>query len=199
MKSKFTIATCGLSQRSCCKFGWGSLWRRVFLTICVPSCLPRFTFHSDLRRVGVNLAGHQKKILNSIQEMRVQMINMAVPIWCPSNVKSKKKKDLITQDCGSSLALVTTNYEHIFMNREPWKKRKKQKKKKEKNETKNERGQWLVMWWIRGTKMALDKTDGPAAGSWLLVYRTVSFCVLSYYFLFYFIFFVLGKRVKSDG
>ncbi|KAL2099923.1 hypothetical protein ACEWY4_004317 [Coilia grayii] len=34
----------------------------------------------DLRRVGVNLAGHQKKILNSIQEMRVQMINVAVPI-----------------------------------------------------------------------------------------------------------------------
>uniref|UniRef100_A0AAY4AEY6 receptor protein-tyrosine kinase n=1 Tax=Denticeps clupeoides TaxID=299321 RepID=A0AAY4AEY6_9TELE len=34
----------------------------------------------DLRRVGVSLAGHQKKILNSIQEMRVQMINPTVPI-----------------------------------------------------------------------------------------------------------------------
>ncbi|XP_059400617.1 ephrin type-A receptor 5-like isoform X1 [Carassius carassius] len=34
----------------------------------------------DLRRVGVNLAGHQKKILNSIQEMRVQMVNATMPI-----------------------------------------------------------------------------------------------------------------------
>uniref|UniRef100_A0A6Q2ZG55 receptor protein-tyrosine kinase n=1 Tax=Esox lucius TaxID=8010 RepID=A0A6Q2ZG55_ESOLU len=34
----------------------------------------------DLRRVGVNLAGHQKKILNSIQEMRVSLINATVPI-----------------------------------------------------------------------------------------------------------------------
>ncbi|GAA6231139.1 ephrin type-A receptor 5 [Lates japonicus] len=29
----------------------------------------------DLRRVGVNLAGHQKKIITSIQEMRVHMNN----------------------------------------------------------------------------------------------------------------------------
>ncbi|KAJ8402051.1 hypothetical protein AAFF_G00372860 [Aldrovandia affinis] len=34
----------------------------------------------DLRRVGVNLAGHQKKIINSIQEMRVQMMNGQVQI-----------------------------------------------------------------------------------------------------------------------
>ncbi|XP_030622861.1 ephrin type-A receptor 5 isoform X2 [Chanos chanos] len=34
----------------------------------------------DLRRVGVNLAGHQKKILNSIQEMRVQMMNATLAI-----------------------------------------------------------------------------------------------------------------------
>ncbi|RXM27554.1 Ephrin type-A receptor 3 [Acipenser ruthenus] len=34
----------------------------------------------DLRTVGVNLAGHQKKILNSIQEMRVQMMNGTVPV-----------------------------------------------------------------------------------------------------------------------
>uniref|UniRef100_A0A671PLA1 receptor protein-tyrosine kinase n=1 Tax=Sinocyclocheilus anshuiensis TaxID=1608454 RepID=A0A671PLA1_9TELE len=32
----------------------------------------------DLRRVGVTLAGHQKKILNSIQEMRVQMMNATI-------------------------------------------------------------------------------------------------------------------------
>ncbi|XP_064164069.1 ephrin type-A receptor 5 isoform X1 [Anguilla rostrata] len=34
----------------------------------------------DLRRVGVTLAGHQKKIINSIQEMRVQMMNGQVQI-----------------------------------------------------------------------------------------------------------------------
>ncbi|XP_039606724.1 ephrin type-A receptor 5 isoform X2 [Polypterus senegalus] len=34
----------------------------------------------DLRRVGVNLAGHQKKIISSIQEMRVQMLNGTVPV-----------------------------------------------------------------------------------------------------------------------
>uniref|UniRef100_A0A8C9TL51 receptor protein-tyrosine kinase n=1 Tax=Scleropages formosus TaxID=113540 RepID=A0A8C9TL51_SCLFO len=32
----------------------------------------------DLRRVGVNLAGHQKKIINSIQEMRVRMMNSSL-------------------------------------------------------------------------------------------------------------------------
>ncbi|XP_062333877.1 LOW QUALITY PROTEIN: ephrin type-A receptor 5 [Osmerus eperlanus] len=34
----------------------------------------------DVRRVGVNLAGHQKKIINSIQEMRVTMMNAPVPV-----------------------------------------------------------------------------------------------------------------------
>ncbi|MGH0128883.1 UNVERIFIED_CONTAM: hypothetical protein FKN15_062934 [Acipenser sinensis] len=34
----------------------------------------------DLRTVGVNLAGHQKKILNSIQEMRVQMMNSTMSV-----------------------------------------------------------------------------------------------------------------------
>ncbi|XP_060764840.1 ephrin type-A receptor 5 isoform X2 [Neoarius graeffei] len=34
----------------------------------------------DLRKVGVTLAGHQKKILNSIQEMRVQMTNATIPV-----------------------------------------------------------------------------------------------------------------------
>ncbi|KAJ8286360.1 hypothetical protein GJAV_G00037770 [Gymnothorax javanicus] len=34
----------------------------------------------DLRRVGVTLAGHQKKIISSIQEMRVQMMNGQVQI-----------------------------------------------------------------------------------------------------------------------
>lgn len=34
----------------------------------------------DLRRVGVNLVGHQKKIINSIQEMRVSLVNNTIPI-----------------------------------------------------------------------------------------------------------------------
>ena len=37
-------------------------------------------FFRDLRRVGVNLAGHQKKIITSIQEMRVHMNNSTVNI-----------------------------------------------------------------------------------------------------------------------
>ncbi|XP_053317672.1 ephrin type-A receptor 5 [Spea bombifrons] len=34
----------------------------------------------DLRRFGVTLAGHQKKIMNSIQEMRAQFLNGMVPL-----------------------------------------------------------------------------------------------------------------------
>ncbi|XP_069091840.1 ephrin type-A receptor 5 isoform X4 [Pleurodeles waltl] len=34
----------------------------------------------DLRRFGVTLVGHQKKILSSIQEMRVQLVNGMVPL-----------------------------------------------------------------------------------------------------------------------
>nr|XP_006000746.1 PREDICTED: ephrin type-A receptor 5 isoform X1 [Latimeria chalumnae] len=34
----------------------------------------------DLRLVGVTLAGHQKKIMNSIQEIRVQLVNGTVPV-----------------------------------------------------------------------------------------------------------------------
>lgn len=34
-----------------------------------------------MKKVGVSLAGHQKKILNSIQEMRVQMANATIPVW----------------------------------------------------------------------------------------------------------------------
>lgn len=37
------------------------------------SVLMSVLFYRDLRRVGVNLAGHQKKIITSIQEMRVYM------------------------------------------------------------------------------------------------------------------------------
>ncbi|XP_041447051.1 ephrin type-A receptor 5 isoform X2 [Xenopus laevis] len=34
----------------------------------------------DLRRFGVTLSGHQKKIMNSIQEMRAQLLNGMVPL-----------------------------------------------------------------------------------------------------------------------
>lgn len=33
----------------------------------------RYSFFRDILRVGVTLAGHQKKILNSIQLMRAEM------------------------------------------------------------------------------------------------------------------------------
>ncbi|XP_075401068.1 ephrin type-A receptor 5 isoform X7 [Tenrec ecaudatus] len=34
----------------------------------------------DLRRLGVTLVGHQKKIVNSLQEMKVQLVNGTVPL-----------------------------------------------------------------------------------------------------------------------
>ncbi|XP_041041677.1 ephrin type-A receptor 5-like isoform X4 [Carcharodon carcharias] len=34
----------------------------------------------DLKRIGVGLAGHQKKIMNSIQELRVQFMNGMMPV-----------------------------------------------------------------------------------------------------------------------
>ncbi|XP_021017457.1 ephrin type-A receptor 5 isoform X3 [Mus caroli] len=34
----------------------------------------------DLRRLGVTLVGHQKKIMSSLQEMKVQMVNGMVPV-----------------------------------------------------------------------------------------------------------------------
>lgn len=40
---------------------------------------PFFSLHRDLLRIGVTLAGHQKKILGSIQDMRLQM-NQTLPV-----------------------------------------------------------------------------------------------------------------------
>ncbi|XP_036056357.1 ephrin type-A receptor 5 isoform X6 [Onychomys torridus] len=37
----------------------------------------------DLRRLGVTLVGHQKKIMSSLQEMKVQLVNGMVPVWSP--------------------------------------------------------------------------------------------------------------------
>ncbi|KAM6453412.1 ephrin type-A receptor 5 isoform 7-T7 [Liasis olivaceus] len=34
----------------------------------------------DLRRLGITLVGHQKKIMNSLQEMKVQLVNGMVPL-----------------------------------------------------------------------------------------------------------------------
>lgn len=36
--------------------------------------------HRDLRRLGVTLVGHQKKIMNSLQEVKVQLVNGMVPL-----------------------------------------------------------------------------------------------------------------------
>lgn len=51
---------------------------------CVPAfqssfSLPRFS-PRDLLRIGVTLAGHQKKILSNIQSMRVQMSQSPTPM-----------------------------------------------------------------------------------------------------------------------
>lgn len=43
-----------------------------------------FSLHRDLLRIGVTLAGHQKKILGSIQDMRLQM-NQTLPVQVWSN------------------------------------------------------------------------------------------------------------------
>lgn len=60
---------------------WDRLWTHTFSPLlwvplkCVLNlssiCLSRP--YSDILRVGVTLAGHQKKILNSVQMMRAQM------------------------------------------------------------------------------------------------------------------------------
>lgn len=39
----------------------------------------RVSISRDLLRIGVTLAGHQKKILSSIQDMRLQM-NQTLPV-----------------------------------------------------------------------------------------------------------------------
>lgn len=48
--------------------------------------------HSDILRVGVTLAGHQKKILNSVQMMRAQMNQIqSVEVW-PSRAEQRGDK-----------------------------------------------------------------------------------------------------------
>lgn len=63
-----------------------SLW--LYFCVHTSRVLMRFSlfffsflpsFHRDLLRIGVTLAGHQKKILGSIQDMRLQM-NQTLPV-----------------------------------------------------------------------------------------------------------------------
>lgn len=55
--------------------------------------------HRDILRVGVTLAGHQKKILNSVQMMRAQMNQIqSVEVWPSPPERSRGKKD--GQDAG---------------------------------------------------------------------------------------------------
>lgn len=55
----------------------------IFFFTPLPSHLfsfsPLFSLLRDLLRIGVTLAGHQKKILGSIQDMRLQM-NQTLPV-----------------------------------------------------------------------------------------------------------------------
>lgn len=51
--------------------------------------------HSDILRVGVTLAGHQKKILNSVQMMRAQMNQIqSVEVW-PSWVELRGERKAV--------------------------------------------------------------------------------------------------------
>lgn len=54
--------------------------KKVNKHVLLKSDVVYLMFSRDLRRVGVNLAGHQKKIITSIQEMRVHMNNSTVKI-----------------------------------------------------------------------------------------------------------------------
>lgn len=65
------------------------------LSFCCVSLL-----HRDLLRIGVTLAGHQKKILGSIQDMRLQM-NQTLPVqvwakghtdWCSQWTARQEKR-----------------------------------------------------------------------------------------------------------
>lgn len=64
-----------------------------------------FFAHRDLLRIGVTLAGHQKKILGSIQDMRLQM-NQTLPVqvWvrrhanrCSRRTARRKKGEKLCQ------------------------------------------------------------------------------------------------------
>lgn len=77
--AEFTLATCDTAVN------W-NLWpqcygirSRAFMFLLVSFCMRR-----DILRVGVTLAGHQKKILNSVQMMRAQMNQIqSVEVWPP--------------------------------------------------------------------------------------------------------------------
>lgn len=75
----------------------------IFPFFCFVSFL--FFAHRDLLRIGVTLAGHQKKILGSIQDMRLQM-NQTLPVqvWvrrhanrCSRRTARRKKGEKLCQ------------------------------------------------------------------------------------------------------
>lgn len=62
--------------------------------LCSTSMILSLIFCRDLLRIGVTLAGHQKKILSSVQSMRVQMSQSPTAMaWCcVSSYNNGKKK-----------------------------------------------------------------------------------------------------------
>lgn len=87
-------------SKGCLQLACGSLWLEGTLCLCMRVCvfkemsdqvshlLDKSTFwnqcvlssYRDLRSLGVTLVGHQKKIMNSLQEMKVQLVNGMVPL-----------------------------------------------------------------------------------------------------------------------
>lgn len=76
--AEFTLATCDTAVNVLLQcYG---IWSRAFMFRLVSFCVRR-----DILRVGVTLAGHQKKILNSVQMMRAQMNQIqSVEVWPPA-------------------------------------------------------------------------------------------------------------------
>lgn len=68
--------------------------RETKLYICIYLfASPSFCFHRDLLRVGVTLAGHQKKILSSIQTLRIHkapptMLYWPIAAWSQHNTQN---------------------------------------------------------------------------------------------------------------
>lgn len=63
---------------------WWCVWKHHMFCwyLCWFVCL--YVLNRDILRVGVTLAGHQKKILNSVQMMRAQMNQIqSVEVWPP--------------------------------------------------------------------------------------------------------------------
>lgn len=68
--------------------------------LCSTSMILSLIFCRDLLRIGVTLAGHQKKILSSVQSMRVQMSQSPTAMaWCcVSSYNNGGKKEGRTEE-----------------------------------------------------------------------------------------------------